>query len=77
MPWYSTRPESRRVSWQPDRRQLASGTSAAGRGPALLVTYLANCTSPSILPRILLPNPGAKWHSMQGTSLWLDSCHDL
>ena len=35
-PGYSTRPESSRVSWQPERRQLASGTSAAGPGPFAL-----------------------------------------
>ena len=77
MPWKSTLPESKRVSWHPERRQLASGTSAAGRGPWLCVTYLANCTNPSIFPRTSSATPGGKWHWMQATLLWLDSCQDL
>ena len=80
--------EGNALETRPGRRASASRGSRSGgnwrrgsrpraAGPALAVTYFSNCTRPSILPRTLPPRPGGKWHSMQVTSLWLDSCHDL
>ena len=51
----SSRQQSRFMA--PRTEAAGVGISAAGRGPSLLVMYLASCTNPSIFPRTFSRTP--------------------